>query len=148
MLDSLGLALIIGFVLLRLRSQTAPRAVVALPLLVVVWLSLVSTYAFVGHPGFFGEQMFVILRDQANLSRAPTIADRNERTRFVYATLTQQAARTQANLRAILNAGHIGYRPYYLMNAMEVDGGPLLRMMLASQQEVERIIDSPHLRPL
>jgi subtilisin family serine protease len=92
--------------------------------------------------------MFVILREQADLSSAPSIANRDERTRFVYTTLTQQAIRSQANLRGILNRGHVGYRPYYLVNALEVDGGPLLRMMLAAQPEVDRIVDSPHLRPL
>jgi len=35
-----------------------------------------------------------------------------------------------------------------LVNALEVDGGPFLRAYLAAQPEVDRILDSPRLRPL
>jgi subtilisin family serine protease len=90
----------------------------------------------------------VILREQADVSQAGQIADRNERLRFVYTTLTQQADQTQANLRATLDRLGVAYQPYYLVNALEVDGGPFLRAYLAAQPEVDRILDSPHLRPL
>ncbi len=143
-----ALALLFGFVLSVVRPRNAPRVAVALPLCAIAWVAALGIHVFFGHPGFFGEQMFVILKDQADLSRAYSISDRNERTRFVYDTLNQHAHRTQANLRAMLNRGHVGYTPYYLVNAIEVNGGPLLRVMLASQPEVDRILDSPHLRPL
>jgi subtilisin family serine protease len=101
-----------------------------------------------GQPGFYGERLFVILRDQADVSAAAQIADRTERTRYVYTMLTQHAERTQAGLRVTLDRLGVVYRPYYLVNAIEVDGGPLLRAYLAAQPEVDRILDSPHLRPL
>jgi subtilisin family serine protease len=105
-------------------------------------------YFFVGQPGFYGDQWFVILRDQADLSQAPSITDRNERLRYVYTTLTQHADATQANLRATLDSIHVGYQPYYLVNAIEVNGGLALRAYLSRQPEVDRILDSQHLRPL
>ncbi len=114
----------------------------------VIWIAALALYIFVGRPGFYGDRLFVILKDQADLSRAPAIADRNERVRFVYATLTQQANRTQANLRATLDRFGIAYRPYYLVNAVEVNAGPILRAYLIAQPEVDRVIDSPRLRPL
>lgn len=143
-----ALACLCGLVLLLIRAQRAPRLTLALPLLVGAWLAAIGVYVFFGHPGFFGEQMFVILKDQADLSQAYSIADRNERTRFVYDTLTQHANRTQANLRAMLDQARAGYVPHYLVNALEVNGGPLLRVSLLQQPEVDRILDSPHLRPL
>jgi subtilisin family serine protease len=42
----------------------------------------------------------------------------------------------------------IEYNPYYLVNGMEVNGGLLLQMWLEKQPEVDRVLSSPHLRPL
>jgi subtilisin family serine protease len=105
-------------------------------------------YFFIGQPGFYGERLFVILKDQADVSAAEQIADRNERLTFVYETLTTHADATQANLRATMNQFGVNYTAYYLVNALEVDGGPLVRLYLATQPEVERVLSSPKLRPL
>src|SRR5690606_19697059 len=42
----------------------------------------------------------------------------------------------------------IEYTPYYLANALEVNGGPLIRRWLENRPEVDRVLDSPRLRPL
>src|SRR5215212_10942204 len=88
------------------------------------------------------------MREQADLGGAAQISDRTERLRFVYTTLTQHADRTQLNLRATLDRLGVEYHPYYLVNGIEVKAGPLLRAYLAAQPEVDRILDSPYLRPL
>src|SRR5262249_39121365 len=105
-------------------------------------------YFLAGQPGFYGEQLFVILRDQADLSAAKSIASRPERRQYVYTTLARHAKQTQAGLRATLDRLGVAYHPYYLVNAIEVNAGPLLRAYLAAQPEVDRILDSPHLRPI
>jgi len=48
----------------------------------------------------------------------------------------------------MLDLSRVEYRPYYLVNAIEVNGGPFLRAYLSSRPEVDRILDSQHLRPL
>jgi hypothetical protein len=149
-----SVSLIIGFALAAflwlLRSQllTAPRVAVSAPALIAFWGIALAVYFFVGKPGYYGEQFFVILREQADLRAAYNISDRTERAKFVYTTLTQHANRTQAGMRDILNRARTGYRPYYLLNAIEVNAGPLTRAQLAALPEVDRILDSPHLRPL
>lgn len=156
---SLVLAWVVGLAVWALRRSRARRvhapdaasstlrglSLGALPL---TWIGGLLLYFFVGQPGFYGEALFVILRDQADVSPAYAIADRDGRLRYVYETLTQHADRTQANLRAALDRARAEYRPYYLVNAIEVNGGPILRAYLARQPEVDRILDSPHLRPL
>ncbi|HJZ46180.1 MAG TPA: S8 family serine peptidase, partial [Roseiflexaceae bacterium] len=143
------IAFLIGLALWALSPRIAspPRRSVALGSLAATWIGGLLIYTFAGQPGFYGEKLFVILREQADVSQASQIADRNERLRFVYTTLTRQADRTQANLRATLDRLGVAYRPYYLVNGMEVDGGPVLRAYLAAQPEVDRILDSPRLRP-
>ena len=144
----LGLAIAAVLWLLRGRLVAAPPSGFSAPAAVVVWAVALAVFFLVGKPGFNGSEFFVILREQADLRAAYNIADRNERAKFVYTTLTQHAARTQAGLRDVLNRSHSGYVPYYLLNAVEVNAGPLTRAQIATLPEVDRILDSPHLRPL
>jgi len=153
-LVSAGLALVIAWAIglifwtVRQRLNRSPATGLALGGVIVAGLLSFLIYFFAGQPGFYGEQLFVILKDQADVSHAYTIADRDERLRYVYQTLTHNADTTQAKLRATLNRLHADYHPYYLVNAIEVNGGPILRAYLALQPEVDRIIDSQHVRPL
>lgn len=112
------------------------------------WGGTALLYALAGQPGFYGDQLFVILRDQADVSPAAGIGGRDERLRSVYGTLTRHAMQSQANLRATLDGLEVDYTPYYLVNGLEVAGGPLLAAYLESQPEVDRVLISPHLRPL
>ena len=107
-----------------------------------------GVYAVAGRPGFAGEQLFVILRDQAALPAALPGEPRAQRIARVYATLSSHATTTQADLRADLDQFGVAYTPYYLVNAIEVDGGPLVRRWLESRPEVDRVLESPRLRPL
>jgi hypothetical protein len=117
-------------------------------LVAATWLAAVSLFLFFGQPGFYGERLFVILYDQADVSAATTMTDYSARRWFVYDTLVVHADATQADLRATLDRLRLPYTPYYLINALEVDGGPLLRWWLERRPEVERVLDSPVMRPL
>lgn len=99
-------------------------------------------------PTFNGERLFVILKDQADLSQAASISDPLEKRQFVYHALVQHAGETQAGLRAGLDRLGIAYTPYYLVNAIEVQADPALRLWLEARPEVDRTLDSPHMRPL
>lgn len=142
-----GLA--VGLALLALAPairRTAPTAALGL---VGVAAAAVLTYTFPGQPGFYGERLFVILRDQADLGAAAQQPDRPTRLRFVYQTLTAHADQTQTPLRELLTQRGLPFTPYYLVNAIEVHAGdPWLRAELAARPEVDRVLDSPRLRPL
>ncbi len=114
----------------------------------LAWLAAILAYAFPGQPGFYGDRFFVILNEQADLSTAPGMADRNARLSYVYDTLVATADGTQADMRSLLDRLGLDYQPYYLVNAIEVDAGPLVRAYLSGRPEVDRILDSPRLRPL
>jgi subtilisin family serine protease len=142
----IGLALAVAAIALtgRLRRGPAPR--VAIGLAVGAWLVALLAYAAAGQPGFHGERLFVIMREQAVLQ--PVSGDHAARTTAVYTALTSHAEQTQANLREALDRFGVRYTPYYLVNALEVEGGPFVRMLLAAHPDVDRVIDSPQLRPL
>jgi hypothetical protein len=128
-------------------NRPIPRPLMLL-FLAILGLGAVSLYFFAGQPGFHGEQLFVILTDQADLSAAETMTDYDARRRFVYDTLVAHAGSTQAEIRSNLDRVGVDYTPYYLVNAIAVDGGPLIRTWLNSRPEVDRVLDNPILRPL
>ncbi len=105
-------------------------------------------YLAIGQPGFYGEQLFVILEDKADLTPASSIDEVDTRRIFVYETLVDHANSTQADLRQTLDRLGIEYQPYYLVNGLELNGGPLLRLWLESRSDVDRVLDNPVLRPL
>ncbi|MBN1304559.1 MAG: S8 family serine peptidase [Anaerolineales bacterium] len=112
------------------------------------WILVIAIYILFGQKGFHGDRILVILSDQADVSAAEKIEDRDERLTFVYETLTEHANATQVDLRQRLDRLGVQYESYYLVNAIEVRGGVLLRLYLSTQPEVDRIVSSQHLRPL
>jgi subtilisin family serine protease len=106
------------------------------------------TYVTLGQPGFYGNRLFVILKDQADVSAAATMTDYDARRTFVYATLVDHAEVTQADLRSLLDGLRLTYTPYYLVNGLEVRGGWGMRLLLSLHPAVDRVLPSPVLRPL
>jgi len=108
-----------------------------------------AVYLGPGQPGLHGDHLFVVLREQADLTGLAQLTDRPERLRQTYRRLVEQADRTQAPLRAELKRWHLGYTPYYLVNGIEVhSGNPAVREWLSRRSDVDRVLLSPRLRPL
>lgn len=133
------------------RRAAARRAVSAAVAVTLVAAGAVS-YAALGQPGFHGDRLFVVLRDQAPLTglpgAAPGLAGHAARVGAVHARLVAHATRAQADLRRTLTDWGVDHTPYYLMNAVEVHAGPALRPALARRADVARVLSSPRLRPL
>jgi hypothetical protein len=141
-------ALLGGLLSLAALLPRAPgrRAAALVALAAVAGVAVV--YFLIGQPGWHGERLYVVLKDQADVAAAVVIDDPVERRTVVYDLLTQHADTTQIELRRALDRWGVAYRPYYLVNALEVDGGPLWRWWLLRRPEVERVLVSPELRPL
>ncbi|MFN8380693.1 MAG: S8 family serine peptidase [Anaerolineales bacterium] len=112
----------------------------------VVWLAVIASFFLFGNPGNYGDRLFVILKDQADISAVTQIKDRDERLTAAYEQLTTHANETQGAMRQFFDSVGIKYTPYYLENAMEVRGGTLVRLYLLTRPEVDRVIPSPRLR--
>lgn len=118
-------------------------------LIVLVGLGLAfAVYRFFGTPGLYGERLFVILKDQADVTLASEIEDDLERRNYVYDTLVAHAEQSQKNLRSDLERYGIQYTPYYLVNGMEVQADSFIYLWLLAHPEVDRVLESPRLRPL
>jgi uncharacterized membrane protein (DUF485 family) len=107
----------------------------------------VLAYMLWGQVGLYGERLFIVMKSQADVSAAIAIPDREERITYVYQTLTNHADTTQAELRRFLDQAELDYTPYYLVNAIEVESTPMLRLYLRTRKDVDRVLNSPRLRP-
>ncbi|MGK5518807.1 S8 family serine peptidase [Micromonospora sp. URMC 107] len=115
----------------------------------LVGLGVVAVGA--GQPGLHGERLFVVLREQADLGGVPATtgrAGRDARVGEVYRRLVATAERTQGDLRRDLRRLRLAHTPYYLVNAVEVAGGPAVRAWLSRRPEVARVLVSQRVRPL
>jgi hypothetical protein len=103
-------------------------------------------YVAEGHPGFYGDRLFVILKAEPGLSGLPTALP--ARRAEVYRRLVATAKRSQAPVREALGSKGIRFTSYYLVNAVEADDSPELRALLAGRDDVSRVLPSPRLRPI
>ncbi|MGD8857501.1 MAG: S8 family serine peptidase, partial [Chloroflexota bacterium] len=141
---------ILGIIMVGFWSRTSRiQSQRILPIGTILSLVLaVVLYFVVGQPGFHGDQLFIILKDRAEVASAAEIEDLDARRAYVYRTLVEHAQSSQQELTSILDRFGIGYRPYYLVNGLSVDAGPMVQLWLANRPDVDRILQNPVLRPL
>lgn len=134
------------------RAATAPSRLVAAATTAVVAVAGVVVYAGAGQPGLYGERLFVIMKERADLTGVAALgtgtAGRDARVAETYRRLVATAGRSQAELRATLADRHLPYTPYYLVNGLEVAGGPEVRAWLSARDDVARVLLSQRPRPL
>ena len=112
----------------------------------LAWISLIAVFFLFGNPGNYGDRLFVILKNQADLSDLDSMTDLDARRTAAYEMLVNTANTEQAGLRGTFDTFGVKYTPYYLQNSMEVQGGTLIRLYLLTRPEVDRVIPSPRLR--
>ncbi len=115
---------------------------------IFVWVTVLFIYFLVGQPGFFGESIFVIMSEQADLSEANMISDPIEKRNYVFQTSTKFASESQSNIINFLNKYRVENKHYYLVNAIEVKAGPFWKLIIEQRDDVDRVLESPFLRPL
>lgn len=158
--ESLAIALAFGLALwwgrllwnaivARSTSRFPPLTFHLLPPTVFALLCLLvaaSAYVTWGHPGFYRDGFLIILKEQADVSHAYTITDRQARVEYVYRTLVETAERTQAPIRAELDRRGVRYRPYYIINMIRVDDCTDLLGLFARRDDVAQVIVNPNNR--
>ena len=82
---------------------------------------------------------WVLMYEEANLLPAYGLLDRNARGTFVYQRLNEVADRSQAGLRAMLDARGVSYQPFWIVNLVRVTGGESLVFEIAARDDVKRI---------
>jgi hypothetical protein len=83
---------------------------------------------------------FVLLRAKATLAGATAIRQHGQRAAFVQQRLTAAADSSQAGLRSLLDARHADYRPFWIVNTVEVTGDRSLLKEIASRDDVQQVL--------
>src|SRR5438128_3218924 len=87
-----------------------------------------------------GKASFVIyLKDQANVSAAYKMKNQDARGWYVYRTLKQEAARTQAPIKAMLASRGVSYKSFWVANVIMAKGDRSLVDALAARSDVRSI---------
>jgi subtilisin family serine protease len=81
----------------------------------------------------------IMMAEQADLSAAYSMQDQDARGWFVYNTLTQHAARTQAGLQSFLKSQDVSYQSFWAANLLVADANRSLVEQLAGRADVARI---------
>jgi serine protease AprX len=88
----------------------------------------------------------VMLAEQADLSHVAALSTKEAKGRAVYDALRDTAWRTQASLRAQLDAQGVPYRGFYVVNMLAVQGDARLALTLAAHPQVARLEANPSVR--
>src|SRR5947207_10798028 len=81
----------------------------------------------------------ILLADQADVSAAYAMTDQDARGWFVYNTLTQHAAKTQAGLQAFLTVRGVSYQSFWVANMIVATVDRNMVESLAARSDVGRI---------
>jgi hypothetical protein len=146
-LASLSVAVLLAIGYASGLRHTLPRTVAA-GLVAVLFAGCLAGYVTLGHPGLYGDRLFVVFKARADLTGVAAVTDVHARRTETYRRLVDTANRAQRPLRHTLAILHIKYTAYYLVDGMEVDGGPVVRAWLSRRPEVARVLRSPNLRPV
>lgn len=149
---SLIAAFVVGIAALVARRLIERQRMAALALLALLTLPGIPVLRLlVLQPRNFGLQtdtFFVVMADQVDSSEAATITAIEERRWAVFEQLTRHAEEDQAELRAWLDERGIAYRSFYLVNGLEIEGGPVLEAQLRAREDVGYLLDTPGARAL
>ncbi len=86
----------------------------------------------------------VLMKEQADLSQAQWIKDKNEKGQFVFDQLKNTAVRSQQNLQQILNEEEIAFRSFFIVNSIHLKANLQLLERLASDNTVKGIHPNPY----
>ncbi len=87
----------------------------------------------------------VLMKEQADVSKAYLLKTKEEKGEFVYQTLFNTAEKTQAPVLALLNAKGVMYERFWVSNAILVKSNDLnLMLQLEQRSDVGMLIENAH----
>lgn len=91
--------------------------------------------------------ILVVLKTQADLSGAESLASREEKGKYVYHTLRNTALATQGPLVDFLQSKKVRFRQFYIENMIAVEN-PTTELVnaLAVRQDIARIMGNPNVK--
>ena len=88
-----------------------------------------------------GETIFwAVLKEKADLSRAPTIQNSDERGEFVYDELTKVADESQSGLNSLLSKEGVSHESFWIANAVRITADRSVLAQVAALPGVDKVL--------
>lgn len=87
-----------------------------------------------------GTKFWVVLKEQANVQGARAVPNWTDRGAFVHNRLRSVAGVTQDRIRTLLRLKGVRHKPFWIVNAIQVEGDGALLKQIATLPEVREII--------
>jgi uncharacterized repeat protein (TIGR01451 family) len=88
-------------------------------------------------------EFLVHLVEQADLSAAAALKNKEDKGKYVYARLTEVAGRTQSPVLSLLKAAGVEHRTYWVTNMIWVRGNRAILRTLASRGDIAHVYANP-----
>ena len=108
-----------------------------------VWALKVDPWLLEATGGSASAEFLIFLTEQADLSGAAALPDKEAKGAYVYEQLTAVARRTQPPLLAALAESGAEYRPFWIANAIWVRGNAAVVRALAQRPDVAHLYANP-----
>ncbi len=89
--------------------------------------------------------VIVLLEQQVDVRQANHLVDRQKRSTYVFNNLYESAETSQFAIRKWLDAKHVTYRSYYIVNALQLIADADLIAELANRLDVKRVMTNPRI---
>ena len=103
------------------------------------------------HPSVFEQlqnkskvEIFVLMREQADVSGANRLATKEEKGRFVFDILRGAAERSQVGIQQILNTQNIRFQSFWIVNSLYLTANYTVIKQIAERDDVAEIMNNPH----
>ena len=87
---------------------------------------------------------FIIMKDQADISRAASLNSKEEKGEYVFNILRGSAEQSQAPIKSLLQAQNIDFQSFWIVNDIYTKGYLALIQELAQREDVAQIINNPN----
>lgn len=87
---------------------------------------------------------FIIMKDQADISRAASLNSKEEKGEYVFKILRGSAEQSQTPIKSLLQAQNIDFQSFWIVNAIYTKGDLALIQELAQREDVAQIINNPN----
>jgi serine protease AprX len=91
-------------------------------------------------------QVFVVMKEQADLSRASLLETKEQKGAFVFQTLRGMALRSQSNIQNFLKAQKIDFQSFWIFNGVFLTADKNLITQIAERNDVAQIVSNPSSR--
>ena len=109
-----------------------------------VWQSKVHPSVFDQLQSHAKVEIFILMREQADVSGANRLQTKEEKGTFVFNILRGAAERSQVGIQQLMNAQSVRFQSFWLVNGLFLSANYDLIKQIAERDDVAEVMNNPH----